>query len=86
MCIVGKKYRYPFILQMNLKEILVKNDYIMWTNDIYTQRAMDFAQYLTYKSGNSSHYYIMGDYLGYPKEDVDFFININRLQYDVKEL
>lgn len=47
--------------------------YVLWIDDVYTERANAFAEYL--KTEKTNNHYLIGDYLGYSKEDIEFFVN-----------
>jgi len=76
MCYCYKKL--SFFDRLGLQRIKIKRKnhsaYVIYKDVELTNRAKKFATYLeTFTEENIEHHYIMGDYLGYPKEDVDYF-------------
>jgi hypothetical protein len=74
MSIISKKEYYPFMNTLGAKIILHKHQYVLWMNDDYDTRAIEFVNYLDNKDQTDKHYYIMGNFLGYPTKDTDYFV------------
>jgi hypothetical protein len=68
-----------FFNQLNLFKIRFKRprtQYVIYKDENLKDTAESFANYLIhYEKENTEHHYKMGQYLGYPTEDVDFFVS-----------
>jgi hypothetical protein len=66
-----------FINQLKLNVITFKKkrkNYIIYKYDAFKSSAESCVEYLkSFKKEDSKHHYIIGGYLGYPEEDIDFF-------------
>ena len=57
MCLISQKSWYPFIFTMNFKVIVIHNQYIIWINDMYTEKARHFETYLKNPNKDKSPYH-----------------------------
>jgi hypothetical protein len=56
-----------------------RNVYVIYKDDKYKNDALEFINYLEKQRGlelpHETHHHIVGGYLGYPKMDIDYFVN-----------
>lgn len=68
-----------FFNELNLFSIKIDKKYpkyIIYKDVLLKDRAAFLTKHIQeLKEEDTAHHYIMGDYLGYPKEDVDYFVH-----------
>ena len=82
MCYVEDDDMPDFFNQLGLQIITFKQQYgkktrrehIIYKDVLLKDRATFLANHIQQSTEDKEHHYIMGDYLGYPKEDVDYFV------------